>query len=284
MKIRFVRSSRVAIAFSALALAAVAVPSAGAAPTTSAAASGVNISGHPYWPGQDIVRGVALTHPTGGAQPGGYVLDSWGGVHNFGGAPFLPSSHYTPNNPTSHSLALEGGDAAGTTMNASAKTWPFPGGIGGTTDTFQTCDQSRNFGIAVRGISLDPAVSGGKFNLNGATIDGWGGVHPLCTNTTTINLSGAPYWPGWQIVHGIALLGGGIGGFTLDGYGGVHAWGKAKVTTPPDAYWGARPGVRAWDIARGVAIDGTGTTTTAGNGVVVDGWGGLHTFTYNTLP
>lgn len=267
------------VASSALVVAVIVTPGVGSAATGGA--SGVNMSGAPYWQGWDIVRGVALTDPASAStKPGGYVLDAWGGLHPFGGAATLQPGHYTPNRETAHNLALEGNDLAGTVVTASAKTFPFPLG---TTETFQTCGDTSQFGVPTHGITLDPTPAGGKYNLNGATLDAWGGIHPLCTTTEPLNTSGAPWWNGWRIAAGMALLPGGTGGFTLDGWGGVHPWGKARLVTPPNAYWGPSPGRRPWDISRGVAIDGTGTTTHQGNGVVVDGWGGLHPFTYETL-
>jgi hypothetical protein len=286
MKIKLVRTGRVAIACGVVALAASVVPSAGAAPTASAApASGINVAGAPYWYGQDMARGVALTHPTtAGEQPGGYVADAWGGIHEFGGKPHMSASHYTPGQKTTSNIALEGADSVGVTVTPAAKPYLFPVGTP-LTENVRTCDQSSKFGVATRGISYDPTPASGRYNANGATIDAFGGIHAFC-NGAPIDTTGAPYWgnQNWQIVYGIAILPGGIGGFTLDGYGGVHAWGKAKLATPPDAYWGPRAGVKAWNIARGVAIDGTGTTSTEGNGVVLDGFGGLHPFTYITLP
>ncbi len=44
-------------------------------------------SGLPYWPNWDIARGIAIA-PDGNT---GFVLDGFGGVHPFGGAPASPS-------------------------------------------------------------------------------------------------------------------------------------------------------------------------------------------------
>jgi hypothetical protein len=294
MKIRFFRASCVAITCGALALAALVVPTAGAATSASSPASGVNMSGAPYWMGQDLVRGIALTHPTTpGAQPGGYVVDAWGALHEFGGAGHIMSQHYTAGQKTTHNVALEGLDRSpgcatpdsciGVTMNASAKTWLFPKGTA-FTEAVSQCGETSSLGVPMRGISYDPApTTGGQYNVNGATLDAWGGIHPFC-GSGPIDTTGAPYWPNWQIAYGIALLPNGKGGFTLDGWGGVKAWGKARIVTPSDTYWAPRAGVRAWNIARGIAIDNTGTTTQQGNGIVADGWGGLHPFTYDLLP
>src|SRR5439155_11188389 len=73
------------------------------------------------------------------------------------------------------------------------------------------------------------------------------------------------YWPGWDIVRGLAYSPTGRGTYVLDGWGGVHAAGDAVWRGGP--YW---PGL---DVARGI------TLTTTGNGyAVLDSWGGIHTF------
>ena len=83
--------------------------------------------------------------------------------------------------------------------------------------------------------------------------------------------SGGPYWNGWNIARGVAVLADGTGGYVVDGYGGAHRFGIGSGTPPPAltgaAYW------NGWDIARGVALipDGTG-------GYTIDGYGGVHGF------
>jgi hypothetical protein len=59
----------------------------------------------------------------------------------------------------------------------------------------------------------------------GYTVDGFGGIHPF-GSAPAITPTG--YWPGWDIVTGIAMAQGGNGGaYTLDGFGGVHPAGGA---------------------------------------------------------
>jgi hypothetical protein len=83
---------------------------------------------------------------------------------------------------------------------------------------------------------------------------------------------GAPYWNGWDIARGIAVLPDGSGGYVLDGFGGLHPFRVGNGALPPkitDApYW------NGWDIARSVAVlpDGSG-------GYVLDGYGAIHPFT-----
>ena len=95
-------------------------------------------------------------------------------------------------------------------------------------------------------------------------LDGWGGLHTV--GGAAFDISGGPYWLGWNIARGVALRSGGNGGYVLDGWGGVHAFGTAP-SVAPGAYW---PG---WDIARGLVVRPDGAS-----GYVLDGWGGIHAF------
>ena len=60
-------------------------------------------------------------------------------------------------------------------------------------------------------------------------------------------------------------------GVVLDAYGGVHGWSSRCLAGPPGPVGG--PYWLRWDIARGVAV------TPGGGAIVVDAWGGAHTFT-----
>jgi hypothetical protein len=222
------------------------------------------VSNAPYWRGWDIVRGIALRH----SGSGGYVLDAWGGVHPFGGAPALVPSHYTRNRPFAVGLGLAGDDAGGVVINLSGHVYDF----GVVASTVTTCGKPAN--IPLRGLSFDPTPVSGppvSYLKHGATIDALGGIHLLC-GSPALDTTGAPAWMHFPIARGIAITqdgaGNKTGGFVLDGWGGVHPFGHAHLATSPRTYW------RGWDIARGIAVDGHG------HGVVVDGWGGVHPFTY----
>jgi hypothetical protein len=276
----WVVGSSVVVALATFGIGSVGTATAGAAQGGTVRASSVDTTGAPYWPGWDIATGVALLHDGTGR---GYVLDGFGGIHPFGSPtpPAMIPTKYVQGQVVAHNMALEGNDLKGAVINTHATPYPF-GQSGQFPDQYGTCDKSYIYNVPTRGISLDPTPTGptanppNAYNVNGATIDAFGGIHPFCrpAMTETINVQGAPYWPNWKIVRGIALLPGGTGGFTLDGWGGVHPFGNATIDTPPNTYWGPSFGHKAWDIARSIAIDGHG------NGVVLDGWGGLHPFTY----
>ena len=63
---------------------------------------------------------------------------------------------------------------------------------------------------------------------------------------------GAPYWKGWDIARGFALLPDGTGGYTIDVQGGLHpfAVGPTNPIAPPTsgaAHW-------SWPIARNLGL------------------------------
>ncbi len=115
-------------------------------------------------------------------------------------------------------------------------------------------------------------------SANGWTLDAWGGLHPFSTDTTPAAVTGASYWPGWNIARGVSATSVTSGfGLVVDGWGGLHPFkvgtGAIPTTITTNSYW---PG---WDIVRGVALmpDGSG-------GFTLDGWGGLHGFSTTSNP
>ncbi len=107
----------------------------------------------------------------------------------------------------------------------------------------------------------------------GMVIDGFGGLHKFSARCLggAEQIRGAGYWPGWDIVRGVAILPGSQG-LTVDAFGGLHgfAFGDAPAAVPiarGGPYW------LGWDIVRGVAVVPEGT-----GGYVLDAFGGLHPF------
>ncbi len=90
--------------------------------------------------------------------------------------------------------------------------------------------------------------------------------HGLLDGGSSAPIANPSSWPGWDIVRGLALSPGGLGGYVLDGFGGVHPFGNAPQVAAT-GYWSG------WDIARGIALRPDGHS-----GYVLDGWGGLHPF------
>jgi hypothetical protein len=89
----------------------------------------------------------------------------------------------------------------------------------------------------------------------GYVVDGWGGIHPFAVDgRNPPAVVASAYWPGWDIVRGIAIQPDGGGGYVLDAWGGQHPFSIGGVSPPrivpgpTDAPY--RPGV---DWARGLA-------------------------------
>jgi uncharacterized protein YvpB len=121
-------------------------------------------------------------------------------------------------------------------------------------------------------IALIPSVTARASNVaqsGGVVLDGWGGLHTF--GGATVDMQGAPYWPGWDIARAVNVIEDGSGGWTLDGWGGIHAWGSAP-SIPTPAYWPGR------DIARDFVTysrDSNGFLN-GSEGYLLDGGGGIH--------
>ncbi|HEY9289077.1 MAG TPA: hypothetical protein VIT43_13755, partial [Candidatus Dormibacteraeota bacterium] len=53
------------------------------------------VQGEAIWSNWDIARSVRLSPQSTAAQPQGWVLDGFGGLHPFGGAPSVMSGGYS---------------------------------------------------------------------------------------------------------------------------------------------------------------------------------------------
>ena len=221
-----------------------------------------------YWKGWKIARSAALL-PDGS---GGFVLDGYGGLHNFGSAApesasayfgwdiardvaVLPSS--TKDNPMGYTLDGWGG------------VHPF----GGAPDVSGT-PYWKGRDVALRIALLSDGTGGYE-------LDAYGGLHPFAigNNTAPPQISNNGYWANWRIVRSIALNPNStnttVSGVTLDGYGGVHPFNSAGAPgavdpSSPAPYFG-------FDIARAVVLSNASTAARP-QGWVLDGWGGLHAF------
>ena len=237
---------------------------------------------------------------TVGAVPG-YVLDGWGGVHPFGGAPQMYGASYFPGQDVARGLALQPSRSGGYVLDDWGGVHPFgsaplvygasywPGADVARAIALDPCDPSGTSGYVlddwggVHPFGGAPAVSGGAYwpgtdiaraltmvclsgQPAGYVLDGWGGLHPVGPAPFVY---GASYWPGQDIVTGASLTGP-DGGYTLDAWGGVHPFGAAGPVAL-SAYW---PGTHT---ARGLAVTGPG------GGYVLDVTGGIHSFG-NAVP
>ena len=181
---------------------------------------------------------------------GGYVLDAFGGLHPYGGAPVLATTAYWQGWSIARGVALRADGAGGYVLDGFGGLHPF-----GDAPPISGSIYWQNWDIA-RGVVLR------SDGVSGYVLDGFGGIHAF---GGAPDVQASAYWPNWDIARGIVLTDDG-GGYVLDGFGGLHPFGDAPQVSG-SAYW---PG---WDIARAVAArpDGPG-------GYVLDGYGGVHPF------
>jgi len=192
---------------------------------------------------------------------GGYLLDGWGGIHPFNGAPRVTSSAYWPGWDIARGLAARPGGPGGYVLDGWGGLHPFGGAPAVTATSY-----FPGFDIA-RGLALDPGDAAGT---RGYVVDGWGGLHPF---------GGAPavrataYFPGRDIVKGVVVNPRTaqypyVTGYVLTAFGEIAPFAEAGQVPPPSPA-GTRWG---FDIARGLALSGFG------QGYVVTGFGSVHPF------
>jgi spore germination protein YaaH len=220
-----------------------------------------------YWQGWKIAR-AAHAQPGPNAPQAGFVLDGFGGMHQYGsGITSFTGGGY-----------WQGWDIARDFA------W-LPNGTGGyLLDGFGGLHE-----FAVNGNPLPPQAQGGPYwqgwdiarkvvifsdGTGGYVLDGWGGVHPFGVgrpNPPGPAITG--YWMGWDIAHDLALIPGTHSGYVMEGFGGVHPFTPPGQPMPPSfspaPYW------QGWDIARGIFLLPS-STMTAPVGYLLDGFGGLN--------
>ncbi|MGZ6897855.1 MAG: hypothetical protein ACXVJZ_10505 [Acidimicrobiia bacterium] len=201
------------------------------------------VAGNPYWPGWDIVRGVA-------ALPGsrGLEVDAYGAAHGFtwgdgtGNTPVAHGTPYWPGWDIVRGIAVLPNGSGGYELDGFGGLHPFSIGSGATPKVPKGTPYWPGLDIA-RGLALMPDGKGGYVVDSAGVVHAFGGA-PAPS-------SGAALWAGQDVARGIALAPDGSGGWILDRSGGMHAFATGGDPLPPAAvggpYW---PGA---SLARGVA-------------------------------
>jgi spore germination protein YaaH len=251
----------------------------------------------------DLWNEIALT-----LVGGGYTVDAYGGLHQYGGAPYEAVSADYPGFNIIRGVALDACDPSGHSG------WTVDG-YGGM-HQFGAAPYVTVYGGYYPGWDIIRGAVAwcDQGHAVGYTVDAYGGMHPFSDDPGGVEppypqvtgywpgqyltagivlipgtdegyvvdaygglhpFNGAPYYavsayyPGFNIVRGVTLLPGGGGGYTVDAYGGLHPFGSAPYFSVAGAYY---PG---WDIIRGVVavqtVNGLG-------GYTLDAFGGLHQF------
>lgn len=204
----------------------------------------------PQW-GYAIARGVAA-RPDGS----GYVLDGWGAMHPFRGAPSIAVSGYWPGRDITRGVALSDDGTWGYVVDWWGGVHPVGGAPSiGNGPYWLGRDVAR-------AIVLTPGAT--KSNPGGWVLDAWGAVHAF-GSAPRITSSG--YWPGQDVARGLTVNPDGSG-YVLDWWGGLHPFGGAAGVSTA-AYWPGR------DVARAVVSIGSASSPA---GYVMDNFGGMNRF------
>jgi len=178
-----------------------------------------------YWPGWDIVRGVA-TVPGGSGSltaSGGLVLDGYGGIHPFGGAPPVRGGAYWPGFDIARAIALLPDASGGYELDGFGGVHPFA--IGNAPMPREVTQPAYGPGWDIaRGIT---AYANGA----GAVLDGYGGLHGF-----GITVNGSSFTPGSDIARGLASDWNSFWTTYTDTGGVIHTVDSAAGATP-SATW-----------------------------------------------
>jgi hypothetical protein len=182
---------------------------------------------------------------------GGYLLDSYGGIHPVNGSVATTKGPYFGFD-IARDLVMLPDKSGGFVLDGYGGIHGFAVGNAAKPVTPGGGPYFQNFDIA-RSIVLVNATSG-------YVLDGFGGVHPFGGAPV---VTGAPYF-GFDIARRLVMTGA-ASGYVLDGYGAAHPFGTAPALSGTPYYSG-------FDIARDLVLTGTG------KGYELDGFGGVHPF------
>jgi hypothetical protein len=217
---------------------------------------------------QDVEASGPLSGMT--AAGGGYTLDGYGGVHNFGDSPPVTTTGYWQGWQIARSIAMDPCNAAGQysgwVMDGFGGLHPFAAAGTPMPAVPYTTGYWPGWTIANDFVAFCITV-GGVAHAAGCVLDGYGGLHAWADSSAVIgdvSCNGTGYWPGWNIATKITVVPGQDYGYVMDGFGGLHPFNGAPAVNP-SGYW---PG---WEIASDVVA-------TANGGYTVDAYGGIHPF------
>jgi hypothetical protein len=233
------------------------------------------------------------------AEPSGYVLDGFGGLSPFGGAPAAHPTAYWGGQDVARRAVVRP-DGAGYVLDAFGGIHPFATDATPAPPVPSGVVTWPGWAIA-RDLALLPGSPGA-----GYVLDGFGGLHPF---------GGAPaprsraYWAGEDVARRVVLNVAGTGGYVVDRSGGLHRFAVGSAELPPrltgTPYWpgqdrigdvvltGATTGYVIDDRGAVVGFGGatgagswrsSGSPAVVGAGLGIRGWvvyadaeGGLHT-------
>jgi len=177
----------------------------------------------PYWNGWDIAKDFVITDWSKGS---GYVLDAWGGIHSFGGAPATSGGPYWQGKDLARKIVVRSDQKGGYVLDAWGGIHPFaignnPKPAGATGGSYW-----NGWDIA-RAITLNPN------NTGGYVLDGWGGIHTFAIGNSPKppEAKGGPYWKGQDNARDLVITDWSKGsGFLLETQGNIFGFGGSSVS------------------------------------------------------
>jgi hypothetical protein len=250
----------------------VAISLLGAGLLSSAWATHTGNGGPPYFPGRDVAVDLETTVSS---ISSGYVLETNGTVHAFGGAPAVVVQ---PSIGSSRARALEiwysDGGYSGYVLSGDGALHRWATG-GAPLPPEIIVRPSWNFDIAR---DFEFTYFGNGYTA-GFVLSGYGSLHRFASAGAPLpkDIDDGPWWPDWDIARDLevaAYLGdpGNARGHILSGWGSIHQWSTVDLESAPPPTGG--PYWENWDIAR----DLWQYPGVESYGWVMSGWGSTHGF------
>lgn len=163
---------------------------------------------YPYYPGQDLAKKITILS-TG---LGGYELDAYGGIHPWSvGSNPLPAQitqePYYPGNNIARDLWLDplstGASSSGYELDGYGGFHPWSAGAAALPlQMFQYPYYPGNDIARIMWFQPNASANGGSA---GYQLDGFGGIHPFCTQGTPLPpaFGDYAYWPGRDIARAL---------------------------------------------------------------------------------
>ncbi|HEX4579379.1 MAG TPA: C39 family peptidase [Candidatus Dormibacteraeota bacterium] len=200
------------------------------------------------------------------AQPGGVILDGWGGLHTFGGAAVTTSgAPYWPGWDIARAVAVRADGTGGWTLD----------GYGGIHNWGAAAPVATPFYWGGWDIVRDMVMTSPD-GSHGYLLDGLGGIHAWGTAQPQFN---GPY-PGTDQARSLLIEydtgGTPDGGWTLYADGTLHAFGAAAAPGKPAPV--TLSGKPLWTKIRGTVSSTVNAGYLVGHWGTVQTWGGLQPY------
>ena len=168
----------------------------------------IDTTSAPSWPNDDIARALVVVSD----GSGGWVLDGYGGIHEFGQAPKIASPKYTAGKDWARALVVLADQKSGYLLDAGGKLVPFGNAPDMSTGASWTWDIARG---------LDVHLDGAGKPDGGWVLDGWGGMHKF---GAAPDVGLPPYYDGYDLWYKVHVVK--DGAYVIGRFGIIQPVGK----------------------------------------------------------